>query len=362
MKWSKQQSGYVLILAIGIVTVMSLLVFGIVNQVIVYNRLTITLADREQARLLALSGIQIAIGQLSDDPEKSKKEDGKVGASPKDKQESTLQKSLKKLVPLLNRWQTFSLAEKEEDSERSCEIYIASEQGKININSLYDFKQKKFIKEQELDGAKIIQQIGEKFGSAVKDQSFAENLKKYIQERGKPLDDVTQIAGDAHFKKLKDYIFISPTTRGSGKNDHIVNVALLDMLTVDSKSKQVQPWFLTASAMVALGFKDMQKNADKKVWDTFFEQLKGVHEPIAWQQKWDTLLAPVLGKGYSSIGPEIRGIFAQELDAASFSVVSYGKFGGTTVKVYAILYKKLSENGDENNSPVSYCIKKLYWI
>lgn len=337
MIYHSRKPGYALVLALLIIGVITMLIASVVTKVIVFGRLGNVLVEREQARTLAMSGLQIAIAQLSDDPQ-SVGNQAKPGS---DKGPSELAKTLKKAEPILNRWQTFSYTEEKEGIDGSCELYIACEQGKISINQLYDFENKKFIKNDKLDGFKVLQIVSDKVPQG---KELAESFATLFKERGRPLQDVTDIFKDKKLKKLAAYVFPS-----AGQA-----VTLLDLFTVDTNKPLVQPWFLSKSLNTVLGFKN-QDTIEKAALDTLLEKAKSLPNTTAWQQNWDTYLAPIYGKQYSTIVPEIRALFNDEFEMPNFSVISYGKFGKVVVKAYAVLQKN-------DEKAVSYCVKKIYWI
>lgn len=367
-----RRSGYVLALAMGFVAVVSVLVTGLVHRVIVFHRVQYALVDREQARLLALSGINIAIAQITDAQKAGeKKKDEKQNQAQKPQQapaagakqaqgaktpasqtpaqaqgEVSIKDQLTKLTAIINRWQTFALP-KEAGVEGTCEMYIASERGKIDLNSIYDFSQRKFVKRDGFDGEKICQLVGEKLSSVLKSGNFVELLTTFLKERGHPLDDISQLVADKRFEKLRDHLFVTP-------ND---GVALYDLFTVETQQAQIQPWFISSSIGSVLGFK-VGKALDAKIWQKSLEKLPASVGTLIWQQQWDTLVAPVYGKEYAKLANEVKSMFAQKFESAPFSVVSYGKFGAFTTKVYAIIEEKKSEQG----TPAGFGIRKLYWL
>lgn len=357
------RSGYVLALAMGFIAIVSVLVTGLVHRVMVFHRVQYALIEREQARLLALSGVNIALAQLTDvkkvDEKKKEGQQAQVPQAPAPKAPATggaqqpqakvasLQGQLKKLTALLNRWQTFSLKEAGEGVDGTCEIYLASERGKIDLNSIYDFAQRKFVKRDGFDGEKICQLVSEKLSSVLKSGNFAEFLSAFLKERGYPLDDLSQLIADKRFEKMRDRLFITPDG----------GVALFDVFTLETQQAQIQPWFVTSGLGAILGFQ-VGKGIDKKIWQKSLEKVPASVSTLKWQQQWDTLLAPVYGKEYGKLTGEVKSLFAEKFESAPFSVVSYGKFGAFTTKVYAIIEEKVTEQG----KTAGYGIRKLYWL
>lgn len=315
--------GYILILAISIIGLMAALIGRVVHQVLVYNKLQHSLLEREQARLYALSGIDIARSQLVHD-------------------------SKELVIPFstLNHWQQFELQDSKRGGAGACEIYVVAEQGKINLNALYDFTKKQFITDQTLDGLKVIQKV-----SGVLPQSgqiIADALGKFFKERGRPLEDISQLLADKRFKAVVDAWWPVP-----GKT-----VSFMDLFTIESSGALIQPLLVTPSLGKVLGLKESSA-VDKKLFDTLQEQLKKLKGAVQWKEKWDTLVAPIYGKQYATLATEIRNLFAQEFETLSFSVLSYGKFGSALVKIYAILEQ---EKAAGNDTIVKYRVRRLYWL
>lgn len=362
------RSGYVLALTMGFIAIVSVLVTGLVHRVMVFHRVQYALIEREQARLLALSGVNIALAQLTDvkkaDEKKKDAQQAPAAQAPAPKAQATggaqqpeqqtgeqkpvsKQSQLKKLTALLNRWQTFSLTQTNEGVDGTCEIYLASERGKIDINSIYDFAQRKFVKRDGFDGEKICQLVSEKLSSVLKSGNFAEFLSAFLKERGYPLDDLSQLIADKRFEKMRDRLFMTPDG----------GVALFDVFTLETQQAQIQPWFITAGLGSVLSFQ-VGKGIDKKVWQKSLEKVPASMSTLKWQDQWDQLLAPVYGKEYGKLTGEVKSLFAEKFESAPFSVVSYGKFGAFTTKVYAIIEEKVTDKG----KITGYGIRKLYWL
>lgn len=371
MKSIVRKPGYVLALAMGFIAIVSVLVTGLVHRVMVFHRVQYALIDREQARLLALGGVNIAIAQLTNAKNAKKKNDQKQQAQPPkapapgasqqpeddQAQKASPEEQLKKLVVLMNRWQTFAFDERTDGITGTCEIYIASERGKIDLNSIYDFAQRKFIKLRGYDGEKICQLVGEKLSSIVKSGNFAEFLASFLKERGHPLDDLSQLIADKRFASLRDRLFVTPSGGTPTGGTPTGGIALFDLFTIETQQAQVQPWFISSAVGSILGFQ-VGKGVDTKIWQKSLEKLPPSMSTIKWQEDWDKLLFPVYGKEYAKLSGEVKSIFADKFESAPFSVVSYGKFGAFTTKVYAIIEEKMNDQ----NKAAGYGIRKLYWL
>lgn len=301
----QRRPGYVLILAVLMIGVVTVLLTTIVGKVIVFNRLQRVLIDRESARLLARSGVEIACAQL-----------GK-------------KRKVEEIFELVNQEQIFKLTKKDDGIDGEIKIFVTAEQGKIPLNALYDFKKKAFVKNAQFDGQKVLGSLGNSLGLSV--ELLIEAVTSLLKEQTEPLEDVSMLFTDARLQKI-------PLEK------------LFDIFTVEQKGA-IQPLFLSRGVEKALGLAQL----DQKQKEALTPEIKKLSGKISWQQTWDKLLAPLYGKQYNAIESAIRHLFVEEFETLSFSVVSYGKFGELTVKVYAILKAV-------DNKAVNYCIKKWYWL
>jgi len=87
------------------------LIGQLVRHVFTHSKYVRSQINQEQAKLLATSGITIALSGLTE----------------------------KTLLPHLNRWQTFHLTKDIDGVDGTIYICISSEDGKLNINKAFDF-------------------------------------------------------------------------------------------------------------------------------------------------------------------------------------------------------------------------------
>ena len=158
-----------------------------------------TMMQREQAKMLALSGVQVAMSQLAtaSEAKDEKKKDTETppaartmlrsGSAPAVGQEKTF---LAHLLPILNQWQTFKLKKDIDGVDGQIMIAVASEDGKINLNNLYDFSKKQFRGEWK----KIMQAF---FIKLRKKMNISANLfepfEKFLKERQYIVNDATEL-------------------------------------------------------------------------------------------------------------------------------------------------------------------------
>ena len=126
-----------------------------------------TMYDREKAKVLAMGGLQIAIQQLSqfDEAESEQTTNSQAagqqpasaqtanqqaaGQQTKPKQEAGGPLQLfTRIMPIINRWQTFPLQKKIDGIDGSIQMCLVCEEGKINLNRIYNFDKSKFRRQR----------------------------------------------------------------------------------------------------------------------------------------------------------------------------------------------------------------------
>ncbi len=310
-----------------------ILITRFVSGILAHNKVATLFVQREQARMLALSGIQVAISQLS--PEIDEKE--------KANQDKVLQKNYGAFLEYANKWQNYKLSESHEGVDGTIALYIALETGKLNINSLYNQKEKKFV---ITPGAKkLLIAVAERLQALVKNKNLFDAFENFLRKQDKPLDDITQVIAIEDFNLP---LFITKSDKPT--------IALADIFSVDIPSTApLQPLALSQSLSQIFGFKvstDNEQN-NKRVQ----EIVKKLKSTMNWQQDWEATGAQLLGKPYIEIATELKNIFEQKLEAKIFSVVSEATSGNVTQKLYAIIEKVTDKDKNEH-----FLIRRIYWI
>lgn len=332
------RSGYVLILAISLIGLMAILITRMAMRVMVFNRLTTIMLDREQAKLLAWSGVEIARATLLVEPPPAKEGEN-----------ATVQRILfdiKKVMTTVNKWMPFVFTEEHDGVDGSCAIYLACEDGKLNANSFYDTEKKQLTKVPGLD---IINQSMIKFLAPWgKDINVAQRVEAVIKSRKNVgIDDVTQLLTDETLKAMSYVLFMQPDR----------TFALSDLLSVDRSGALLQPWALSRS--VADLFK-LQPTGKMSAEDWKILEHALVYEP-AGASVWEKVLRVVYGEKHPPIPTELYPLFNQKFEADHFSVISYGTYNKVVVKLYVVLQRQkvVSQEGKERDQ---FFVTKMYWI
>ncbi len=354
---SNRTSGFIIVLTMMLIATSVLLVSLVINRVSAYRRMGSLWTDREKAKMIALGGIEIAISQLAqlDKKDEKNKKEKPQGSAHEKSAESSKQDVAKKdaekakalvnvLFTTVNKWQTFPLKTDVEGIEGECSLYVSSEQGKINLNGLYDVKKKKFVTMGTVDGKKFCDFISEKLKPLLERQKQKPieltNLLENFFKNHQALDDVTELF-TTNMQELP--LFREP----EGKN-----IAFNDLFTVMASKNTLDPFAFSTSLNRIIGVNrtdDVKKIPVEELFKLSQQQ------KIEWEKAWSPLFATLYGKDYSGLPAEIKPFLATRFETTLWSVVSYGKVGTVTSKVYAIIEK--SKNPDE-----PFQIKKIYWL
>lgn len=360
--------GFILVLTTMIIATSVLLISLVVNRVNAYRHLSQLWVDVEKARAVALGGIQIAMGQVARLDANAEKQEEKApgkgeGQDPhatqeKEKklkdQEEKEKAAVQVLLNAFNQWQTFTLKEKEEGLDGECSIYISSEEGKINLNKLYDFKEKKFAAMSSVNGKQICQMLTEGLKvfferNQLKPINFEKVLEDFFKKHPFPLDDVSELLAIPEVARMQDQLFIGPET--------LDKLFFSDLFTVSTDSFTINPLLFSRAMSRVVGTRIL--NAQTVETPPLKELVTLMKAPkIDWQASWTPLLANLLGKEYRAVPEPVKPLFATRFEATVFSVVSYGKVGSVVQKVCAIIEK--SKNARDKSQP--FLLKKLYWL
>lgn len=352
------KEGYILVLTLMIISILIIVINGVFYNSIAEIAFTKIIVDREKAKILALSGIQLAISKLTVEPAKketSKKTEDK-------KEESKNKKLLAKILPRLNRWEKINLKEDIDGIEGQIKICISSEDGKININKFFDYEKHKFItvqdnqqqqgqKKQIIDSKQIIQRIFGSTNEFIKNKDLFIDFNDFLQKRKWALYDISELISIPKFNYFQDHLFYEQQINNEKKQP----IYLSDIFTIWTDSEKIQPWLFSDSLCALLGLKRVKQNDENERNENINSWLKNFKENNNWKQDWDKILKPVYGKDFKTLPKNIEFFLADNFTAKTFSVISYGTVGLITQKIVAILEL------DAQNKSTGYTIKKIYW-
>ena len=392
----KKQPGYILVLTLMIISLAVGLVTAIVRQSFNYRRQLCTSIERGRVRMFALSSLEIALAQVSRVVAKNATQKESVkqpAASPQAKQppapqqaggtagdkKDPMQEWAEKVFPYLNRWQTFDFDGSTDGFEGVMRIYIASENGKLNIASLEKSVEQKQPAAQspprtpqnpqqgrgapppatqgsatQGSGARqpgqqqsgqqpSSQQNEKKDALTFVDQLFMKDkevslrgaLKDFKTRFKRPPEDPSELLRIKNFDKYKDLLFMNPEASDR-------SLVIMDLFTTVTPDAKINPFLASRSLKKLLGF--TESNDTKAL-------AKGVKSSMNWASDWDKVLAPVYGKTYASLDPAVKEMLSPAFKVSAFSVFSSCKVGSITQRVYALL--EVAESSEELAHKVS---------
>jgi len=317
--------------------------------------------EREKAKMLAMSGVQVAIAQLAKSPEgkdQQKKEDTKEenGAGKQAKAADSPEKEfLLRILPTLNRWQHFDLREDVDGVDGRISVCLMCEEGKINLNNIIDFKKGAFKGTEKAGWKLIMQEICKAIDRIAKTGDLFAAFEKIIKESKVPFNDATELITSKEFSAFKDSLFYQPPA--AKKQDTIY---LTDIFTVWSSSDKLEPWLFSDSINGLFGLPRVEVDDIKKRKEQVEGWVKNFKPRSNWQQDWQTILMPVYAKELRTLPKNIDSKLSTTFDPHYFSVLVHGKVGEITQIVYAILERNKQSQGE--NIEYDVTIKKLYWI
>lgn len=345
----KKRSGYILIVSLTFICLFMFMVTYIVYRGSAFVPYAKIAVNKQQAMLLAQSGIEIAISQLCAPKVPQKKQQTASNAAQKQQapgRDVQIKDALGLLLVNLNRWQEFKLTEKVEGIDATIKICIMSEQGKIDLNAFYDVNKHQFTDVQH--GKKIIEEAFAAIDKLYDTKGAFDQFSKFMKSRQYALNDATELLLIKEFAQFGDAQFYDPS-------DKAKKIYLTDLFTVWTGNRRVNPWLLSASCATIMGIALDQGIDAAQYKNRVAQSLKQFKLNSQWQSDWDKTLKPLYGKEYNSIPKSLQPLLSSSFEADIFSILSYATVGGVTQRLLAIIYAPL----DGQKDPV---IKKVYWL
>jgi hypothetical protein len=373
MQHTKQQ-GYVMVLALMVIAVMVALVTMMAQKSSVHMHYMKTMINREKAKNLAWSGVQIAMSQLANaEKNKDKKEtvalETREGQSKQQQQQKKdpfeeQRRFLSNMLPVLTTWQNFKLTQQQDGVRGQISICIGCEDGKIDLNQFFDFAHKKFSNEGagKDDAKKLFQELFTKLKDVQGGESLFGAFEKFLKDRQNKLHDPSELCAIKEFDSFKDKLFFVPESvqqRSGGRERRAVY--LQDIFTVWSSKKELNPWLLSHSLQVLCG---LQPVRDQKLTSKELEgKLKELKQELAFPKDWDRFLAPIFGKKFEQLPQELRKVMSTKFEPHVFSVLSYGTAENVTQKLLVIVERTKAPVADSTGqNVVVFQAKRCYWL
>ncbi|HLB40999.1 MAG TPA: hypothetical protein VJJ83_04365 [Candidatus Babeliales bacterium] len=346
---STTQPGFILVMTLMLLSLATVIITRVYYQAAGLSAYLHTSAERQQVRILALSGLELAKSQL-------------------DNPTFEVDKYLEKIFPVLDVWQQVDLAPESTDVSGQIKLYISCELGKLNPNQLYDFKKRVFKPQIKPALQKLCAKNGKLAG-------LADQLEQALQKRTAPLNDLSELLADPALQQLfKDQLYRLPANSstvetGSSVSERVINTDagtsqadapdkyyLTDLFTLYNPQPQLWPALLAQDYLNLL-----QLNTAK----TIAARRQGLQQLLYAVTKAKKVLTQTeaLSMLYSApslaqLAPEIAQLFAVNFTPpVIFSVLVQATSGLNTARIFAILAADSIEDAH-----MSYQLVRLYWI
>lgn len=363
--------GYIMVFSLMLIALATAIGFQLFDKSSIHTVFMKTAIEREKAQILALGGIQLALGQIEDkdmmtstttapakQPSTDKKEQPPKKDSSTDEQSKKL---LEKILPVINRWQTITLQEKSDGIDAELSLCVCCENGKININELYDFNEHAFKNQgqKENDIKKALQILFSKIKNFIGGNDLFEAFEKFLKQRQYKLNDITELLAQKEFEVFKDAIFYEPSFASEKeKKEQKRKIYLMDIFTTATSSSFIDPWLLSDSLCGLFTLKRAGEDSIEEREQKMKEWLKSFKTSAKWAQDWKQTFVPIYGKEITSVPKEMIFMLNPKFEPMVFSVLSYAKIGTTTQKVFAIIERFKQAK----NEAISVRVKKIYWL
>ena len=365
--------GFILPLTLMMLSVSTIVVTQIFFQGHLYNLFVPIVLEKEKARHLALSGASIALSQLSlHDTRFVKAAEKKPGVPQEEKKDPRKEKAersknmLRTLLNVQGRWQNFVLSHDIDGIDAQISICITCEDGKLNVNKLYDFEKHEFVKVLNASTQELFAFLGNNGKQFTKNKNMFDEVEELLKKRETPFLEVTQLLQGKKLEEFKGHLFYTPVqdpvseqarAAQPSKKERMPKIYLADLFTVATSSYRLNPWVLSPSLQLLFNIKPREVVNEKDFQKEIEELIEKVSlDTISWEKDWDTYLKPLYKIDFQSIPKEIQPFLSTKFEPRLFSVLCYGKVGRVTQKLLVLIERNAVPEGE------SISIKKMYWL
>lgn len=372
MIYKQVRSGYIMIFALFVITAIMILSTYVFNRSHIYFPFSRMALLREKAKCLTTGGLEIARAQLSKSFEKKQEKQEKQEQKESEKKEAPNAVDnentmlLHTILPSLNRWQEYALTKEVDGIDGTVYVCIMSEEGKININHIYDFEKKEFTNISGHNWKELIESICTSLEKVSGSTNLFKAFEKILKERKYPFNDATELLTSPEFASFKDLLFFEPPSTDSSravqeqKKEKHAQLYLTDIFTVWTKQATVEPWLFSNSIAGLLGLPQAQPQESKSRKEKIGEWLKHFKQKSQWSTDWDVSMKVMYGKELRSLPKNIDSFMSTTFDPTFFSVLVYGQVDDVIQRVYGIMERV--KHTEKDSIEYDVILKKLYWL
>lgn len=344
-----QQNGYILFITFAMLALCATITSLFFVRGMGHRYLVQVVSQQDRLQTLAQSAVEIAKSQLLVDPEElAQAQQEELAqkaekAQMKDGDSGYQRLLLEKILPYMNRVQTYNLQYDVDGITAKVAYRLGSESGKININGLYDFVEGRFYNEgaAEYDMQKFTQKLFETIAKVTEQQSLYKPFVEHLKTRNTAFNDVTELLQIPEFaQQFKDRVFPPLQLK---KLEHAqeekkdTTLYLLDLFTIVSEDATLDPWLLSPSICVLLGipFEEMQDGKKEKSKEE--NMLQHFKVQPQWDVDWDLAVQPLYHVAYADLPDFIKPVLTQQVNPHIFSIMLRVTVGHLSATVYALV-------------------------
>lgn len=341
-----KKPGYVLFLLFSILSVCMVLMSMFFSRTMMYRQLMNQLIRQEQATLLNLSSMSMAKAILFPDSDDAKKTN-----SPETKSEEKAgpEKTFVAVYPYFNKEKTHELIENIDGVQATLTMSIQSEHGKINLNSFYDYKNKKFFGEgQKEDKKKLCIWLFDQIATVTGKTNLFAPFEQHLKQRTHCFNDVCELLTIAEFsEQFHDSLFVDFSATSKKKK-----LFLTDIFTIYTQKNEIHPLLLSASCCTLLGLQPKATLPEEELQ----KLMTALKNPESVETLWNKSLKSFYQKEYKDLPQEIKSILTTRYEANIFSLLLKTKMVDTVSSIFAVV------NMNTKQHLIDFDIIKTYQI
>lgn len=365
----REVSGYIMVMALLLVSMITMIVVVIFNKTMIAVPFTHIMIEDHKARILSKAGVALFNAQLCK-PFVKKKSDVTKQQHEKETGEQSVDPDnyfLEQLFPVLNKWQSVFLKRDIDGIDAEVSFCICCEDGKINLNKMFDFEKKEFVGEKQKEGnyKLLLEELCKRLEKHLKTKDLFGSLEKFLKKQKVPLEDITQLLEIKEWAPWKNRVFYGKGTERlkslteQADQKEKASLYLTDIFTVATNHATIEPWVFSAGLMQLLGLVKSFDEKDAKK-GSFKEHLKSFKKRVTWKTEWNNILKPIYQKELQSLPEHIDSFLSSTFSPTTFMVLCQAKVGRAIACSCAIVERTVRAKDEKQEYAIQ--IKKIYWI
>ncbi|RTL04298.1 hypothetical protein EKK58_10845 [Candidatus Dependentiae bacterium] len=366
----EKKSGYILVFTMIMMAALSAIVVYIFNRGMTAIPLIAIALEREKAKMVAFSGVEIARSLIVGPQNQQTKETKKAGtqeavAKKQDAQSNNQQEKqnpdqqfLQHILPRLGRWSTYELKASVDGVDGQLQLCITCEDGKINLNTIYDFNKHAFMGQNVQVGnwKTMLETLLKTVGATTKTADLFPSLEAFLKKQQGPLEDVTQLLLIPAFAPFANILYV-PCPKEQNK-DIVPAIALTDLFTLYGNTAGLEPWLFSTSVQLACGIKVNTTTFKQRTKDVM-QWTKNFKPSPQWKTDWNITLKNMYEKELGALPKGLDSFFVGTFKPTFFGVLVQATVGRVTQKIYAIIERTRRSH---NNQIVYDSIVRKWYI